>query len=120
MMDIMPSERLIQHEWRKHGTCSGYSAKDYFALARKAFTAFTAPKAYGSPSSEVYVSPSGYKQAVLAANPQLSQRSVAVMCSGRYLQEVRVCLDKNLQPRDCGRDVRDHCSAKEIIVRPLR
>jgi ribonuclease T2 len=120
VMDIMPSERLIQHEWRKHGTCSGYPAKDYFALARKAYEAFKAPPAYGSPRSEVYVSPARYKKAVLEANPQLREKGVAVVCSGRFLQEVRVCLDKNLQPRDCGQGVRDTCSAKEIIVRPLR
>lgn len=120
MMDIMPSQRLIQHEWQKHGTCSGYNPKGYFDLARRAFEAFQTPSGYGSPSSEIYVSPARYKQAVIDANPLLSQRSVAVICSGRFLQEVRVCLDKNLQPRSCGSGVRDRCSAKEIIVRPLR
>ena len=29
MLDIMPSRRLIIHQWRKHGTCSGLDPDDY-------------------------------------------------------------------------------------------
>ena len=30
MLTIMPSSTLIQHEWAKHGTCTGLSAQGYF------------------------------------------------------------------------------------------
>lgn len=120
VMDIMPSEGLIRHEWKKHGTCSGLSPEDYFALARRAFAAFQTPAGYGTPSTTLNVTPAAYKKAVLDANPTLSARSVAVICSGRFLQEVRVCLDKNLNPRPCGSGVRDRCNVPEMIVRPLR
>lgn len=119
-MDIMPSERLIRHEWAKHGTCSGLSPADYFALTRKAFGVFQTPAGYGTPTSAIYVSPAKYKQAILEANPSLNARNVAVICSGRFLQEVRICLDKNLNPRPCGSGVRDRCKVPEMIVRPLR
>src|SRR5205085_3122180 len=29
MLNYIPSESLIQHEWANHGTCSGMSAADY-------------------------------------------------------------------------------------------
>lgn len=119
-MDIMPSERLIRHEWNKHGTCSGLDPEGYFALAREAFTAFRTPPGYGTPASTINVKPAAYKQALLEANPSWTARGVALICSGRFLQEVRVCLDKNLRPRACGSGVRDRCSVPEMIVRPLR
>src|SRR5688572_27140473 len=30
MLDIMPSKRLVFHEYRRHGTCSGLGVDDYF------------------------------------------------------------------------------------------
>ena len=35
MLDIMPSKKLIFHEYRKHGTCSGLGVDGYFDLARR-------------------------------------------------------------------------------------
>ena len=30
VMDVMPSKKLIIHEWKKHGSCSGLSQAAYF------------------------------------------------------------------------------------------
>ena len=37
MLDIMPSKRLIFHEYRKHGTCSGLGVDGYFDLSRRLY-----------------------------------------------------------------------------------
>ena len=37
MLDIMPSKRLVFHEYRKHGTCSGLGVDGYFDLARQLY-----------------------------------------------------------------------------------
>src|SRR6056297_19404 len=44
MTDIMGTAGLAWHQWRKHGTCSGLSAADYFARSREAYTAITRPE----------------------------------------------------------------------------
>src|SRR3984893_1152377 len=36
MLDMMPSPRLIFHEWDRHGVCSGLPARGYFDTVRKA------------------------------------------------------------------------------------
>lgn len=119
-LDIMPSRMLIRHEWTKHGTCSGLTPASYFALARKAFSQFRTPADYGEPDRLIYVSPARYKTAWMEANPALNASEFAVLCSGRFLREVRICLDKNLNPRTCGTGVRDRCRVPEMIVQPVR
>ena len=37
MLDIMPSKKLVFHEYRKHGTCSGLGVDGYFDLARQLY-----------------------------------------------------------------------------------
>ena len=36
LYDIMPSAALIGHQWRRHGSCSGFRQEDYFATLRQA------------------------------------------------------------------------------------
>ncbi len=120
MLDIMPSPQLVRHEWSKHGTCSGLTATDYFAAARRAFASIVIPERYRTPPQQVYVAPRQLERDFVAANSALRADGLALLCSGRYLQEVRICLDRDLQPRRCGRDVRDRCKVNEMIVRPLR
>lgn len=120
MLDVMPSPALVRHEWATHGVCSGLAAPAYFDAARRAFAAVTIPDRFRAPVREVYAAPRAVERDFLRANPSLTAAGVAVLCSGRYLQEVRVCLDRDLRPRPCGADVRDRCRGDEIIVRPLR
>ena len=120
MLDIMPSPSLVRHEWNAHGTCSGLPAGDFFAAARRAYDSIAIPARYRTTPQQVYVAPRQLERDFLDANPTLRAAGVVVLCNGRYLQEVRICLDRNLQPRACGRDVRDRCRTNELIVRPVR
>ena len=120
MIDIMPSPKLIRHEWEKHGTCSGLSAAEYFGKVREAFEQVKIPPAFEGPAATVATTPQKFRRAFLEANPALGERSVALQCSGRYLQEVRVCLDPQLAPRNCSAEVRDRCAGPQMLVRPVR
>lgn len=118
LMDIMPSKKLISHEWEKHGTCSGLSADRYFAKVRAAFSAIRIPPAYQRPKDPFTTSQDQLVAAFVAENPKLSSDKMAVQCSGE-LDEVRICLDKDLAPRACGRDVRSACKGSARVL-PVR
>ncbi|MDX2167784.1 MAG: ribonuclease T2 [Deltaproteobacteria bacterium] len=120
MLDIMPSPSLVRYQWRKHGTCSGLDVDQYFATARRAFDSIAIPARYRTAPQAVYVAPRQLEQDFLAANPRLRAAGLTVQCNGRYLRELRICLDKQLAPRACGRDVRDRCRTDELIVRPVK
>src|SRR5664279_3432765 len=49
MMPIMPGRSLIQHEWSKHGTCSGLSPRDYFAAIEKQYSGLKVPEDFKRP-----------------------------------------------------------------------
>jgi ribonuclease T2 len=121
MLTIMPSPKLVRHEWTKHGTCSGLTSKEYFDEATQAFEGVTVPARYKAPLKQITVDPREMKRQFSAANPSYPADGFVVLCSGRFLQEVRACVDKDLKGRPCNREVlRSACKAREIIMRPVR
>ncbi len=120
ILDVMPSARLVRHEWDKHGTCTGLTAVGYTKTIRKAYESITVPKEFKGPDKQVTVVPSVLKKRFIEANKLAGDNSIAVLCTGRFLSEVRICLDKNLKSRACGRDVRDQCRVPELIMQPVR
>ena len=121
MMDIMPSRRLIRHEWEKHGVCTGLTAGEYFGKARTAFSSVRIPSTLQSPRNARTVPPMKIRDEVVAANPGMLKEAVSVYCSGRFFSEVRVCLGKDMKGRACSAEVaRQGCRVAEIIVQPVR
>ena len=125
MLDIMPSPRLVIHEYRKHGTCSGLDPAGYFTLSRRLFQSIRIPERYTNPYETQFVSPRELQRDLAAANPDLDPESIAVSCAGgtkSRLREVRICFSKDGEPRACGsnEDQRRLCSASEIAIPPVR
>jgi ribonuclease T2 len=118
MLDIMPDEKLIQHEWTTHGTCSGLSADEYFKLLRRAYTSVKIPPQLAAPSEGSSITPSDLKEKFLEGNRSLSRESIAVSCGNNYLTGMYICLTKDLQPTSCS-TLRD-CRANTIKVTPVR
>ncbi len=117
MLPIMPSPSLIQHEWEKHGTCSGKAVGEYFDLINNTFRTIKIPAAFANPSSQVNTSTAKIRKQFIDSNPSLQ---MAVACKGAYLQEVRLCFDKAMHPTACSSEVRDHCPASAVIMRPVQ
>jgi len=118
---LSPSEKLLQHEWEKHGTCSGLSQEDYFAAAKLAVESLRVPKAYKQPAQPLVTTANAVRRAFLDANPMLSASDILVTCRRNEIGEVRVCLDKELRPRACSREViRSHCGSREARMLDVR
>jgi ribonuclease T2 len=116
---IMPSRRLIQHEWAVHGTCSGLSQDRYFDTLARAFRKVQVPPVLAAAAQPVTLSLPGLKRLFAEANPGLDEGMIRVICSGgNQVAEIRICLDKDLVFRRCGGGQSDHCRAGQAVFRP--
>jgi len=117
---IFPSPKLVRHEWTQHGTCSGLDAMGYFQLADKAHATIHIPDVLTAPKRPLSLSPAQIAEAFTSANSPLLPDSLVVICTGRDLSEVRVCMDKDLAPTACGKGVSTQCRPGPVRVRPIR
>lgn len=106
---IYPSARLMQHEWREHGTCSGLDAREYFNTADRATAVVKIPSALETPRSAQTLTADRMINLFKTANPQLPANAMTVACNRAELSEVRMCLTRDLIPRACGAGVRSNC-----------
>ncbi|WP_317055906.1 ribonuclease T2 [Roseovarius rhodophyticola] len=120
MTDIMGSAGLAWYQWRKHGSCSGLSAPDYYALSREAYEQIERPEVFRKLNKPVELPASVVEDAFLKANPNLTRDMVTVTCRADHIQEVRICLSKDLDPVPCGRDVIRDCTLKDAQFEPIR
>ncbi len=112
---VMPDNDLILHEWRTHGACSGLSPTDYFATVRAAAAKVKTPSALSAPTRGLSVSAAQVEARFVEANPGLRPDMIAVICQRHRVSEVRVCLNKDLTPRPCGKGVRDRCEKADAL-----
>ncbi len=114
-LPYMPSNSLISHEWSKHGVCAGVSSLAYFTNAVNAFKSINVPSYLASVNGSKTVSLAAlrrdFSQSSGFANNQFS-----VQCDGNKLQEIRVCLTRQLGAQTCGAGIADSCPATLTVV----
>ena len=120
MVDIMGSSGLAWHQWRKHGTCTGLSAEDYFRLSRLAYETVARPSLLRRLEQTVRLPAEVIEEAFLEENPALADEMMTVTCRSGHVQDVRICLTRGLEPRECGADVERDCSLRDAIFPPMR
>lgn len=119
MADIMGSGGLAWYQWKKHGRCAGLDPSDYFARARDAYETVVRPETLRRLESAVQLPAEVVEEAFLRDNPGLSDAGLTLTCKGRYVQEVRICLTRELEPRDCAPDVSRDCSLSDALLLPI-
>lgn len=119
MADIMGTSGLAWYQWKKHGVCSGLSARAYYELSRRAYESVTRPPVFRKLERRVSLPASVVEEAFLEANPQLAPDMITITCNQGHIQEARICLSKALDPVPCGRDVIRDCSMKDAMFQPI-
>lgn len=122
MLDIMPSKRLIIHQYRKHGVCSGLDPESYFRVSRRAYEQISIPARFRNPQGYQMVSPEEIEREFLNANPALTPEMINIDCKDRRLRELRICFTRDLEFKACGPNEQQKklCSARRIVMPPVR
>jgi ribonuclease T2 len=120
MLDLMPSPRLIFRQWDRHGTCSGLAPRAYFDQVRRARAAVKIPDNFLELREPLTVTPDDVEEAFVKANPGLARTAVAVTCGSQRLNEVRICLNKELKFQDCAEVDRRACRREKLVMPPVR
>lgn len=119
MADIMGDGGLAWYQWKKHGRCAGLDPTDYFAAARRAYDRITRPQVLRRIAEPTRLPAKVVEAAFLRDNPDLSEGGLTVTCKSGHVQEVRICLTRDLEPRECGKDVRRDCTLSSAILPPI-
>jgi ribonuclease T2 len=124
MMPIMPSKKLIIHEWKKHGSCAGVSQSDYFRATRLLFEKVKIPARYLSPTADVITTPEQLVTDFVKTNKGLTADMLSVQCGNSRdrarLSELRVCLDKRGNFSACGGNEARSCRSKQLVMPQVR
>jgi ribonuclease T2 len=124
MLDIMPSRKLIIHEWKKHGSCTGVSIADYFRATRLLFERVKIPARYVSPTAPVTTTPEQLVSDFVKTNRNLTADMISVQCGNARdrarLSELRICLDRRGNFSQCGANEKRQCVARTLVMPPVR
>ena len=118
MEGIMPSQGLVIHEYRVHGTCSGLGPEAFFDAAKTLYEKIAIPPALDDPQADIMSSPRQIESAFMKANEWLSAPMISIVCRSGDFYEVQICFNKDLSPRDCGanQDQQRLCPLSRIDV----
>lgn len=120
MEDIMGSDGAAWYQWKKHGRCAGLSATSYYETAREAYESIAIPEVFERLNKDVKLPASVVEEAFLEANPGLRRDAITITCADGRIQEARICLTKDLEPRRCGPDVIRDCTLKNALMEQVR
>lgn len=111
MGDVMGSGGLALYQWRKHGRCSGLSARGYYQEIRDAAAGVAIPPVFSMLPRDIRLTPPIVEDAFIESNPGMVRDGITVTCSAGMIDEVRICLTRELEPRACAPDSRRDCLA---------
>lgn len=99
---MMPSTRLMSHQWAKHGSCMSGKPESYFKITRILWNSLRKPD-YDFLSRREGLTAGDIRRAFADANGRHVQPAhVGVKLNSRgWLQELRLCYGKDFMPTRC-------------------
>ena len=119
MADIMGSPGAAWYQWQKHGRCSGLAPEDFFAAARGAYAAVNRPEVFRQMEESYRLPASVVEAAFLESNPDWQPDMLTITCKAGRIQEARLCLTRDLEPRPCAADVARDCALSDALLDPI-
>ena len=102
-MCATPSAQLLQHEWAKHGTCTGLAPDAYFARSTGLYAKLRYPDM--NALSRGSVTAGALADAFAKANPGVPASAIRVTANKRgWFDELWLCLDMGLRYTACRAD----------------
>ncbi|MBJ7415633.1 MAG: ribonuclease T2 [Niveispirillum sp.] len=115
---IMPSEGLMNHEWKKHGTCSGRTVQEYFTDLRATYDRINLPDRLRAPPANLQESVSTLVSTLAASGQSFPAGGIVPSCNKQgQVVEVMMCFSRDLDPRACSASVKSNCPASAKLVR---
>ncbi|MGR3964281.1 ribonuclease T2 [Pseudomonas sp. 910_23] len=113
---MFPTRALLKHEWAKHGTCSGLEPLEYLDKTDTALGAVVIPPQLQPFNTPASLQAREIEDLFRESNPRMGNHGLAVICKGKVLSEVRVCLTKELAFTGCPRSVKSQCRSGDIRI----
>lgn len=98
LSSVMPSD-LYQHEWQKHGVCSGLNERDYFSKIVSLYQKLKIP--IENSGQDQRISPAALRRALAQANAGWPPSAFSIQTKANSLVAVRACMDKSFAPLSC-------------------
>lgn len=118
MLEYYPSRGLIQHEWQKHGTCTGASASQYFDQVEQAFNAIKIPDQYRNLNHNDALLVHDIEKSFADINHAPAE-AFRVACHAGEMVNVVACLTKDLRYTACTSSVHE-CRSPQVLMRQVQ
>jgi ribonuclease T2 len=115
-LDITPDLSLLDHEWKKHGTCTTMTPEQFFAEEHEAFHALKIPEALQQLDHEAMMKPEEIVDLFQTINPGFPRGSILLSCGNNHLTAIEACFSKDLKPIVC-QGLRS-CRANAVKITP--
>ena len=104
----------------QHGSCTGESPSGYFRAVRRARDLVQVPERLGKLQTDTKVMPAEIERTFTRPIPGFA-RNDRMACGRRILQEIRICLDRDLRGfRQFPEVDRGGCRAGELAIPAVR